>query len=339
MPTAGWRAICSSTRLRDPHARRRLLDPVRPDAAGPGRTGGGPRRRLFPGRGRPGATPSGPRPPAPGPIRIVGPRRAAGRPGPIVQDRPASAPSTAPRSTWRSWARGSRASSPRRAGHGLVGPGKLGGAARAGAGAAPDLLRPPRPRALRAGRGRGSAPRDQLLADIEGVRRALGLGPIHVLGISWGGVLGLMYAARHPAGVRTLSVVGASASRGFMPRAEANARRALWTDPSPTTRRSAGPSRPSGRSTSTTGSWWRPRTRAGPTRAIGWPSGTSSSTTSTRAPTAGRSWRSSAARRSSGSAGMTGSARGPGRGDPPTDLPPRAGARRGERPFPRGGRA
>jgi len=26
-----------------------------------------------------------------------------------------------------------------------------------------------------------------------------------------------MYAARHPAGVRTLSVVGASASRGFMP--------------------------------------------------------------------------------------------------------------------------
>ena len=87
--------------------RRRLLDPVGPDAAGPGRTGGGPRRRLFPGRGRPGATPSGPRPPAPGPIRIVGPRRAAGRPGPIVQDRPASAPSTAPRSTWRSWARGS----------------------------------------------------------------------------------------------------------------------------------------------------------------------------------------------------------------------------------------
>ena len=107
MPTAGWRAICSSTRLRDPHARRRLLDPVRPDAAGPGRTGGGPRRRLFPGRGRSGATLSGPRPPAPGPIRIVGPRRAAGRPGPIVQDRPASAPSTAPRSTWRSWARGS----------------------------------------------------------------------------------------------------------------------------------------------------------------------------------------------------------------------------------------
>jgi proline iminopeptidase len=55
------------------------------------------------------------------------------------------------------------------------------------------------------------------VTDIEGVRRALGLGPIRVLGISWGGVLGLMYAARHSAGVRTLSVVGASASRGFLP--------------------------------------------------------------------------------------------------------------------------
>jgi len=80
---------------------------------------------------------------------------------------------------------------------------------------------------------------DQLVEDVEGVRRALGLGRVHVLGISWGGFLALMYAARHPESLETLAVVGASASRAFMPRAEANARaqataeqwtayRALW---------------------------------------------------------------------------------------------------------------
>ena len=80
---------------------------------------------------------------------------------------------------------------------------------------------------------------DQLVADAEGVRQGLGLGRVHVLGISWGGFLGLMYAARHPGSVVTLAVVGAAASSEFMPRAEANARaqstpeqwtayRALW---------------------------------------------------------------------------------------------------------------
>jgi proline iminopeptidase len=80
---------------------------------------------------------------------------------------------------------------------------------------------------------------DQLVADVEGVRQALGLGPVLVLGISWGGFLGLMYAARYPHAVRALAVVGASASRDFMKRAEDNARaratpgqwaayRALW---------------------------------------------------------------------------------------------------------------
>ena len=66
---------------------------------------------------------------------------------------------------------------------------------------------------------------DQLVADIEGVRQALELGPVQVLGISWGGFLGLMYAARYPASVDKLAVVGASASRDFMDRAEDNARR------------------------------------------------------------------------------------------------------------------
>src|SRR5439155_1746231 len=60
----------------------------------------------------------------------------------------------------------------------------------------------------------------QLVADIEGVRRALGVDTVHVLGISWGGFLGLMYAARYPRSLRTLIVVGASASGAFMARAE-----------------------------------------------------------------------------------------------------------------------
>src|SRR5499426_2921861 len=66
---------------------------------------------------------------------------------------------------------------------------------------------------------------DQLVADVDGVRQALGLGPVDVLGISWGGFLGLMYAARHPRAIRTLAVVGAAASHEFMARAEDNARR------------------------------------------------------------------------------------------------------------------
>ena len=80
---------------------------------------------------------------------------------------------------------------------------------------------------------------DQLVADVEGVRQALDLGRVHVLGISWGGFLGLMYAARYPHALATLAVVGAAASGEFMTRAEANARaqstpaqwaayRALW---------------------------------------------------------------------------------------------------------------
>ena len=76
----------------------------------------------------------------------------------------------------------------------------------------------------------GQCTQDQLVADMEGIRQALGLGPVHVLGISWGGFLGLMYAARHPAAVRMLAVVGASASHEFMPRAEANARRQTTHD-------------------------------------------------------------------------------------------------------------
>lgn len=65
---------------------------------------------------------------------------------------------------------------------------------------------------------------DQLVEDMEGVRQALDLGMVGLLGCSWGGFLSLMYAARYPENVEKLVVVGASASHEFMPRAEANAR-------------------------------------------------------------------------------------------------------------------
>jgi proline iminopeptidase len=65
---------------------------------------------------------------------------------------------------------------------------------------------------------------DRLVADVEAVRHTLGLGPVRVLGISWGGFLGLMYAARYPASVTALAVVGAAPSHEFMERADANAR-------------------------------------------------------------------------------------------------------------------
>ena len=65
----------------------------------------------------------------------------------------------------------------------------------------------------------------QLTADVEGIRAALGLGPITLLGISWGGYVSLMYAARYPAALEKLIVVGASPSHEFMRQAEANARR------------------------------------------------------------------------------------------------------------------
>src|SRR4029453_36878 len=66
---------------------------------------------------------------------------------------------------------------------------------------------------------------DQLVAEMEGVRLELGLGPVDVLGISWGGFLALMYAARHPGSIRRLAVVGAAGGPRIMPPAGANARR------------------------------------------------------------------------------------------------------------------
>lgn len=48
---------------------------------------------------------------------------------------------------------------------------------------------------------------DTLVHDIERVRSALDLGPVHLVGHSWGGLLALKYALEHPAHVRSLLLI------------------------------------------------------------------------------------------------------------------------------------
>ena len=48
----------------------------------------------------------------------------------------------------------------------------------------------------------------------EAVRRALGLGPVTVMGHSWGGLVAPAWAALHPEGVRRLIVVSGYAGAG-----------------------------------------------------------------------------------------------------------------------------
>ncbi|WP_119462237.1 proline iminopeptidase-family hydrolase [Rhodospirillaceae bacterium SYSU D60014] len=52
------------------------------------------------------------------------------------------------------------------------------------------------------------------VGEVETVRRALGLGPVHLFGHSWGGWLGIEYALTHPAALKTLTL---SNSCGDMP--------------------------------------------------------------------------------------------------------------------------
>lgn len=61
------------------------------------------------------------------------------------------------------------------------------------------------------GTGRSDRPTDPALwtitryvGEVEAVRQALGLGPVHLIGQSWGGWLSVEYALTHPAGLRTL---------------------------------------------------------------------------------------------------------------------------------------
>lgn len=53
---------------------------------------------------------------------------------------------------------------------------------------------------------------DRFVAEIDIVRRALGLAQIHLLGQSWGGWLAIEYMLTHPAGVVSLTLASTSAS-------------------------------------------------------------------------------------------------------------------------------
>lgn len=57
---------------------------------------------------------------------------------------------------------------------------------------------------------------DAMADDLEAVRRVLGLGPLIVLGVSFGGMVGLTYALRHPAGVARLIGCVTAASGDFV---------------------------------------------------------------------------------------------------------------------------
>lgn len=54
---------------------------------------------------------------------------------------------------------------------------------------------------------------DYLVGDIEALRKRLGIEAWHVFGGSWGSTLGLYYAQRHPASVRSLTLRGISLLR------------------------------------------------------------------------------------------------------------------------------
>ncbi|HTP55359.1 MAG TPA: proline iminopeptidase-family hydrolase [Thermoplasmata archaeon] len=50
------------------------------------------------------------------------------------------------------------------------------------------------------------------VAETDGIRRALGLGPVHLVGSSYGGLLAIAVALAHPASLRSLTTVGGLAS-------------------------------------------------------------------------------------------------------------------------------
>lgn len=69
------------------------------------------------------------------------------------------------------------------------------------------------------GCGRSDVPADRSLfslehhvAETEAIRSALGLGRVHLVGSSYGGLLGLAYALAHPDALRSLTTVGGLAS-------------------------------------------------------------------------------------------------------------------------------
>lgn len=66
------------------------------------------------------------------------------------------------------------------------------------------------------------------VADLEGLRRKLGLARIHVLGHSWGGLIAMKYALEHPDRLRSLVLVSPMApSAGLWQKAESAAQAAV----------------------------------------------------------------------------------------------------------------
>jgi len=62
---------------------------------------------------------------------------------------------------------------------------------------------------------------DENVADMEALRRYLGLGPVVSIGTSYGGMVAMAHAARHPAAVSRLILIVTAAHGGFIPAAEA----------------------------------------------------------------------------------------------------------------------
>jgi proline-specific peptidase len=57
---------------------------------------------------------------------------------------------------------------------------------------------------------------ERFVDEVETVRSALGLGRVHLLGQSWGGMLGLQYAVDHPEGLRSLILSNTGSSANVM---------------------------------------------------------------------------------------------------------------------------
>ena len=61
---------------------------------------------------------------------------------------------------------------------------------------------------------------DENVADMEALRQQLGLGPVVSIGTSYGGMVAMAHAARHPGAVAKLILVVTAAHAGFVARAE-----------------------------------------------------------------------------------------------------------------------
>ena len=61
---------------------------------------------------------------------------------------------------------------------------------------------------------------DENVEDLEALRRYLGLPPVVVIGTSYGGMVAMAYAARHPASVSKLVLIVTAADGGFRERAQ-----------------------------------------------------------------------------------------------------------------------